>query len=607
MLSRTIYLIRIYLTYVLAFVLMKPLFMLYNHEGYSVSFADVWSVVWHGFPLDLSTSGYLMAFPLLLMLLSCVVRIPGQKYVLATYYGLTALLVAIILMTDCALYPFWQFKLDATVFTYMHSIHTITANVSLWFMVIGIASILLYAVLLFLLLLRHSLPSSLKPFQFGSLLPLLLLGGVFFLLIRGGTGKSTMNIGSAYYSDNQFLNHSAVNPAFNLIASALKKEDLQTCYRYFDKEECERRYKLLGYESIGSDTDTLLTTPRPNVVVVILEGFAASFIEPLGGSTDVTPQFNRLSKEGLLFTQVYANSFRTDRGVLSTLSGYPAFPKISVMKLPEKSRSLPSLARSLSKEGYSTQFLYGGDVNFTNMKSYLLSTGYQSVMGDTYFPQSVRSTHGWGVTDHIAFDTLANQLLDYLGPKPIFSTFLTLASHEPWQVPYNRIPDNMKANAMAYTDDCIGRFVDKLRRSSLWNNLLLVFIADHGIGYPVELTESNPQRSHIPMLWLGGALRRYGVVDKYCQQSDLAATLLAQMHIAHSDFRFSRNVVSNGYTNPSVMHTFDNGFAYMDSTGSTVYDLTSRKVLTDIPAPSQERIDRAYTLLQTTIDDLADK
>ena len=587
-------------------MLAKPFFILYNHENHPFTARDLIDVLFHGLPLDLSTSGYLAAVPLVVMLISCFWKHPLLKRFLWIYYGITAILLCTILLADCLLYSFWQFKIDATVFTYLDSPTQAFASVSIWYIAKALIVLLIMSAPLFILLKSIPLPSfENRKVAWRSLILLTFTGGLLFLAIRGGTGKSTMNIGTAYYSENQFLNHAAVNPAFSLLASTLKAENYEKLYRFYSEKERASIFDKLNYSTTSVNDSTILNTRRPNIVLVILEGFGATFIEPLGGKPNITPNFNRLSEEGILFTQCYANSFRTDRGTICALSGYPSFPGISVMKLPQKSRSLPSIAASLSKEGYQTDFLYGGDINFTNMKSYLLSTGYQATRGDTYFPVTTRKTHAWGVTDIIAFDTLYNQITSVKDSTPRFTTFLTLASHEPWKVPYHRIKNDEKANAMAYTDHCIGRFVRRLKKTTAWHDLLIIFIADHGITYPKGLTEADKRRYHIPMLWVGGAISRPSHFSKICNQSDLPATLLGQLGIKHDQFKFSRDILSSTYTYPSAIHTFDDGVSFIDNTGYSVIDFKSGKALTDKPNPSESRKNKGKAFLQTAIDDFS--
>jgi phosphoglycerol transferase MdoB-like AlkP superfamily enzyme len=566
-------------------------------------------------PLDLSTAGYLTGIPLLVSLVAAWIPGTWEKKVLRPYFAIAALALSIVLIVDCALYSFWGFKLDATVWNYIDSPKGAFQSVSLGFAVLGIAVILAFALAVYTLLDKMSFEwfcrrptKQVSAFSLSHSLcrtgALILLGGLFFLAIRGGVGRSTMNIGYVYYSDRQFLNHSAVNPAFSLIYSSLKVKKFDKLYQYNAPRQQQALMDSLSVSTETRDALPLLNTRRPNVLVVLMEGFCSAFIDELGGEKGVTPEFSQLCREGVIFEHCYANSFRTDRGTVCALSGYPSFPQISVMKLPEKSRNLPSIARSLRRSGYTTDFLYGGDINFTNMKSYLLATGYEKAIGYEHFPVADRTTHAWGVTDAIAFDTLYYRLLARKGSGPWFTTFLTLASHEPWVVPYHRIKNNERANAMAYTDHCIGQFIGRLKRTPLWKNLLVVFVADHGIGYK-GLTEADEHRYRIPLLWVGGAVKGPKRISVICNQTDLPATLLGQLGIAHTDYRFSRDVMSATYRRPFAFHTFDNGFSFIDASGYTVYDLTSGRTVTDKPRPSARRVTLGKAFLQQCITDLA--
>ena len=592
----------------ITFTVMKIVFYVYNSPHSSFRIADIIAVIAHGLPQDLSTVSYLAVLPWAV----CVTTIWFQKKWLSAllniYYYIISPLLVLILIGDCVLYKFWQFKIDATIFNYLDSPKDIVVNVSGLFLAAATVAIIALSTGLIFALRKTCKPVFNKCRKKSKVLcAFVLVGGCMFLMIRGGVGRSTMNVGYVYYSSDQFLNHSAVNPAFSLIYSSLKYKNLEKLYHFYSANECKENFETLQFSTLTTEPDTLLTTTRPNVVLVLMEGLGATFVEPLGGEKGVTPNLNKLCGEGVLFSRCYANSYRTDRGTICTLSGYPAFPDLSVMKMPEKSMDLPSIARSLSKEGYATSYLYGGDKNFTNANSYLLSTGYDCVMGDEHFPSSVRHTHSWGVTDHIVIDTLYNQICrQYSTGKPFFITCQTLASHEDWQVPYHRL-DNKKTNAMAYLDNCIGNLVEKLRQHPVWDNLLVIFIPDHGITYPENITEADIKKCHIPLLWIGGTIKHATEINKICNQTDLAATLLGQMDIDHRQFEFSRDVTSKTYTYPCAIHTFGRGVSFIDSSGVSVEDLTSRRLITDLPSPNANRVRNAHTILQFTVKDLSEK
>ena len=591
--KRIAYISLYFFTVLLIFILQKPLFMLYNgsiEKGFG--FADYMQVMIHGASLDAATAGYLTAFPFLLVLISIWFRKFPLKKILYGYYILAAALISIIFVVDMALYTFWGFKLDASVFLYIDSPKEALASVSVGFILLRVLAILLLIALNSWVLLKIT-PSVLTATRkrIAGTAGMLLLGGVLFIIIRGGVTESTSNIGQVYFSNEPFLNHSAVNPDFSLLSSMGKSQDFASEFNFFDEEKRAALFDGLYPTTDGDSIIQVLNTKRPNILIILMEGFGGAFVEPLGGLPDVTPHFNRLSKEGIFFTNCYANSFRTDRGTVCTFSGYLGLPTASVMKIPAKSRTLPAIAEGLSKAGYKTDFLYGGDINFTNMKSYLLSTGYQRLTANTDFSLAEQTSNAWGVNDDITFEYLYNQLRNRKEEGPWHTAFLTLSSHEPFEVPYHRLEDKIP-NAFAYTDECLGKFIDRLKQTPAWKDLLVICLPDHGFYYPREGSNAMPRFYHIPLLWLGGAVKQPMQVDKIMNQTDLAATLLGQLGLEHTAFTFSRNVLGSDYKYPFAFYSFNNGFSFRDSTGVTVFDNNSGSILFDEPEADESRLDR---------------
>lgn len=606
--KRIAYISLYFFTVLLIFILQKPLFMLYNgsiEKGFG--FADYMQVMIHGASLDAATAGYLTAFPFLLVLISIWFRKFPLKKILYGYYILAAALISIIFVVDMALYTFWGFKLDASVFLYIDSPKEALASVSVGFILLRVLAILLLIALNCWVLLKIT-PSVLTVTRkrIAGTAGMLLLGGVLFVIIRGGVTESTSNIGQVYFSNEPFLNHSAVNPDFSLLSSMGKSQDFASEFNFFDEEKRAALFDGLYPTTDGDSIIQVLNTKRPNILIILMEGFGGAFVEPLGGLPDVTPHFNRLSKEGIFFTNCYANSFRTDRGTVCTFSGYLGLPTASVMKIPAKSRTLPAIAEGLSKAGYKTDFLYGGDINFTNMKSYLLSTGYQRLTANTDFSLAEQTSNAWGVNDDITFEYLYNQLRNRKEEGPWHTAFLTLSSHEPFEVPYHRLEDKIP-NAFAYTDECLGKFIDRLKQTPAWKDLLVICLPDHGFYYPREGSNAMPRFYHIPLLWLGGAVKQPMQVDKIMNQTDLAATLLGQLGLEHTAFTFSRNVLGSDYKYPFAFYSFNNGFSFRDSTGVTVFDNNSGSILFNEPEADESRLDKGKAILQTVYDDLGNR
>ena len=603
------FLVWYYSVLVMLSVVYRIVFLLLNHGDENCSLANIADISTHGLIHDLAIAGYFTAIPLLLTIVSGFHRLP-LKIFYKFYNALLAFATALAFVADLTLYPYWEHKLDAAaILVYIDSPANATASVTVTHLLLLSAALLVLTLAIYQLL---SLICRKEPNSCNAILkrPLLLkvlhsivflfMAGLMFLGIRGGVTESTNNVGSVYYSGSTRLNHAAVNPVFSFLYTLANIEDFGNEYTFLNEDECNSIVEPL-YGQNAAITDTLLTNTRPNIITIILEGFSACFIEELGGKEDVTPNISRLCKEGVLFTNCYANSFRTDRGVLCTLSGYPSFPKTSVMKDANKSQKLPSLASSLKRVGYTSTFLYGGDANFTNMSGYLYSTGYNRIISDRDFTQQERSTHRWGAGDDITFNRLLS-LTKEQKSSPWHITYLTLSSHEPWQVPYSRIADDEKANAFAFTDEQLGFFIDSLKADGQWENTLIICIADHSVvGYPQGIRQTNRERNHILFLLLGGALKGEKQIDKICNQTDMVATILAQLQLPIDDFPFSRNILSPQYTTPFAYHCYNNGVSLIDSTGFSVVDLDSNTIIAGAEdANGERRAKQAKAILQST-------
>lgn len=607
--KRLIFLLAVFALWLPVFAIQKPLFMLYHALENSSSLTDYLQVILHGVLLDCTISGYLTVIPLLCVLVS--IWLPGTVYkkILKGYFLIIAILVAAIYAVDVALYGYWGFRLDATLFFYLQSPKDAMASVPLKTFALQLVMFAAYAWVIYWLFKRLIIPlfpSTPVRRRLGGTIGILLVGGILFIPIRGGITTSTANVGMVYFSKNQFLNHAAINPTFSLIASISKQQDFAAQFNFFPEEERQERYATLTQynDSLTNNAEKikLLTTDRPNILIILLESFTANAIEAVGGEAGITPNLNKLSKEGITFTNMYANSFRTDRGLVAVLNGYLAQPTTSIMKYPAKSQTLPSIAKSLSEQGYTADMLYGGDINFTNMQSYFFGSGYSKITADRDFPLSSRLSK-WGANDDITFSHLYESIRERDEKTPWLSTFLTLSSHEPFEVPFHHLEDPY-LNSVAFTDSCIGSFVDKLKEQPVWKNTLIVLISDHGYRYPSPMLDYEPRRFHIPMIWLGGAVKEPAIIDIYANQTDLAATLLSQLNLPHDQFTFSRDILDAGYPKYSF-YTFSNGFGFIDSTGVSVYDNESNRPLLEEPSTdSQTRLDKGKVLLQTLYDDL---
>ena len=602
--DRILYLVKVYLITICIFVIAKVVFMVANYEGHPFGIADVWEVVKHGLSLDLSTSLYVLILPFLLTLVSVWWRPKGLEAVMKIYYGVIAVLLMLAFTADTSLYPFWGFKLDASCLQYLSSPVEAKASVSGWYMAIRLGIIIAGAWILYKIYVavaqQHTKQGARQ--KGATTLGGVVLIPLFVIGIRGGWDESTTNIGQVYFSQNQFLNHSAVNPVFSFFASLESTASYVPDYTFMD--ETERQQLMEGlYFTDSTQPDTLLKTQRPNIIVILLESCGGIFTEDIGGRPDIMPHLNRLTKEGVYFANFYANSYRTDRGTLCTWSGFPSFPRSSVMKMPEKTRLLPGIAQSLRKKGYHTTYLYGGDINFTNMRGYLFSIGFEQLHWMKDYSREEQKTSEWGVRDDITFATLTDMVRKWKDEGDHYLIgYSTLSSHEPWDVPTHRFNDEV-LDAFNYLDACIGKFINDIKQTAQWDNLLVIMLPDHGYSY-FGVEEEHEQHDHVPMLWLGGAIKEPRRIEQLCNQTDLPATLLGQLGIAHDEYEFSRDVMSQGYQYPFAVHTYNNGITMRDSTGFALLDLNANRIMVDMSSDSELLIKKGKAILQTATERL---
>ena len=575
--SRIILFIRFYLFWLIVWLVQKPLFMLAEIGNLSgIDWLDWLRVMWHGIRLDISVAAYITAPFGLLLCVSPFVKSTIVRRISDCYMALLTTATLLIFLADVGTYPAWGFRLDRTVFLYLSSPREVLACAEWWVWLLAVVAFAVGFTAIWFCYRKiiSKKIDALQPADYKSLIVLFLLTALLFLPIRGSISVSTINTGFVYFSQDLRLNQAAINPAFNLIES-LSGYTFNTAHYTYMPPEAAADTLAQMLPKHAERTQKILNCERPNIFLIVWESGSANTMAALGGEADVTPNFNRLCDEGVLFTQVYASSFRTDRGTVAILSGFPGQPTASLMTVPAKAQHLPSISRSVQNADYQLKFYYGGDENFTCMRSYLMAAGFEQRVCDKDFPIAERASK-WGAHDHSLFALMVDQLHDT--PQPFMKMALTSSSHEPFEVPMHRF-DDLYLNSMAYADSCLGAFVEQLRASDLWQNSLVVIVADHGFRYPYTIGHYDAARYHIPILMVGGAVREPMRIDKICSQIDLAPTLLAQLGIDHSEYRFGKNILDSAYTQPWAFYSFVDGFGMVTPCDTTIYDAKADQIL----------------------------
>lgn len=634
--KQIIWFVKTYATFVVLFVLQKPLF-LFLEKGSATQpvdniFTELPAVIWHGLPLDLSMAGYLSVIPGFLSIAVVWLKRDLVKPIMNIYFIIASLFITCSFLLNASLYPYWKYPLDSTpLFYFFTSPADAIASVSIWQVILSIVILIVLTIgVWFTLRMRGEKRQQYSRYGYGyegfgrgkrnrfddfdrhrgrTSIILLLLTGLLFLPIRGGITVSTMNTGQAYYSQNAYLNHSAVNPLFSLLESITHQEDFASQYRFMKDKEADKIFATMTSTS-DENTYPLLNEATfkkgtPDILIVIMESFASDIMPSMGSYKDVAVCLDSIAQQSILFTRFYANSFRTDRGMVSILSGYPAQPTTSIMRYPRKTSQLPSIARNLAKyKNYKTTYYYGGDADFCNMRSYLVSQGYQHIISDANFPIEDKLSK-WGVPDHIVAARMMEDIKAQQNEKrPMLRIFQTSSSHEPFEVPYHRLKDK-RLNAFAYTDSVMGAIVREYRKLPRWKNTLIVFVPDHVGGYKENLNDHDRSRYQIPLILAGGAISRPMKVGIIGSQHDIAATLLGQLGVEHREFTFSKNMMSDA-TPKFAFFAVNDAFGVVSEENSLIYDNRAKRIVYD-KGEKGFNLKRGQAYLQKLYDDLAKK
>lgn len=608
--DRLILFIRLFLFWLLFFILARGVFLLYNANlTAQLSVPEIFKCFLYGLLMDASMTGYFMIINGLFLIISVYLQ---STFLSTLFIGINLVLIVFscsVITVDLELYHHWGFRINTAPLFYMGS--EAAGSIDIW------VTLRLFLILIILVSLSIIFFTRFTGKAFAGLKPssgrapafaLLLLTGFLFIPIRGSFSVSTMNVGRVYYHKSKaYANHAGINVVWNFLYSLQTDNKLIYPENFFDKSLTESFFSAL-YPKADS-TKRVLTTSRPNVLLIILEGITAEVVEPLGGRAAIMPNLNALCTEGILFSQFYANGDRTDKGLVSLLAAYPAQPIGSIIKYPQKTQQLHYLSAALENLGYTSSFVYGGDADFANYRSFLTNGRFSHITSVDDFPSEL-DAFKWGVHDeHVYNQTLLET--DTTKNLPFFKVLLTLSSHEPFTVPMPTvIPGTDEAsrymNACYYADQALGNFISKAKEKAWWKNTLVIITADHGHRLPGMKKPETREKFHIPMLWLGGVVTADTVIHTFANQTDLANTLLAQLDNPDPRFVFSKNSFA-GNVQDFAVYIFNDGFGYLTPNLYTVYDNPGRQYIITEGTVQEESLNRAKAYVQKLYSDYNSK
>ena len=603
--QRIAFLVKYFVFWVCAFLLAKLVFLLYQHvQSLSISPTTWFGIFANGLKLDLSMTAYISLLPALILLITSFSKPRPAHWVIINIYSLfMIMLFLLITLVDLEIYKFWGSRLDSGPMRFLNKPREVLASSSLVTLALYTVAFVGLSGFIFWLYKRYvvPLPEATGKSGIPGVIAFSIIIGLLFVTARGGLGVSPINTGSVYFSKNLFANHAAVNVMWNFGQSLLENKESHNPYVFNKHADYEATLVDL-YKS--GETTRVLASQKPNILLIILESFSAKIIEPLGGTREVTPRFNEISDQGILFSQIYSTDSRTDKGVATIISGYPVLEAIPIMKYPEKTQNLPFISRTLINNGYHCSFLYGGDVDFANMRSYLVNGGFHSITSQSDFPSSM-VTGKWGVPDHKVFDRYMADIKADTGTW--FKVMLTLTNHEPFEIPgkpkfgSKNLTDKFYSSAF-YADSCLGDFINRFKETGLWDNTLIILIADHGTRLPEFDEIFEPGKHHIPMLWTGGAVAEDTVISKIGSQADLAYTLLRQLGYSTEGYLLGKDLLSED-SQSFAFYSIKNGIAMLTDSSGFGYDFISNDLNFAYGIIDTSHVDIAKSLQQFVFDD----
>jgi phosphoglycerol transferase MdoB-like AlkP superfamily enzyme len=577
------------LFWVLLFDLGRVFFLIHNRDKFSgVPFWEWLGAFWHSLRLDLATAAMFSLLPLLLLLIHHISRSKVTGYMVKVVIFLEALLVILISAGEINAYPEWNHKLTTRVFTHLLNPDEVvrTADYSMTIGYIIYASLQLVVVWKLMgrffpmreqdekkILVLHRV--------FSAFVLLIIVVPGFLVLARGGTQPIPINIDAAYFSKEYAVNDLSVNSTYFFGKSWMLYKRSATGAE-FPRLADDRSKQLLSdffhYET--AHENYIFSEEKPNFVFLVMESWTANAISSITGKKGATPYFDKLAGSGMLFTNVYATGGTSEVGNSSIFSGYPALPEVSVSMQPDKHRKIPSFNQDLKKMGYSSHYLFSGDLKYGNIGGYFVDHGFDTVEDENDFPAGLER----GKLNYYDEDlyTLLLKKLDRTKGPFLFGAF-TGSTHSPYDYPKGKTPSWNGAEAdfmssLFYADRCLYDFIRKCKKHKWYKHTVFVIVADHGHA---SAALQNPNLSgyfHVPLLLYGEPLKkeyRGRKIDKLGSQADIVRTLLYQLKGDYKRYIWSKDLL-NPVSPEFALHTINRGFGWVTPQGNFSFNMDAK-------------------------------
>jgi phosphoglycerol transferase MdoB-like AlkP superfamily enzyme len=610
MLKKIVFLLIYVFTWVIFFEVARIFFLLATSQyAKEVSSSLLFQSLWYGLKMDLSMAAYSTGLVCLFLIAALFVPFFRKRNIYVIYTGILLFIQLLLVIIDSESFKAWGTRIDSTPLKYLSTPKEVWASIShlpILFILIGFIVVYVLLFWFFSRLISRSISLLAdNNRRFIQVLLVLVFSGALIIPIRGGFQLSPLNQSSVYFCSNQYANNAAVNASWNFMYSVLQINKLNgNLYKYMKDEEADAIVKSLFVaegraEQVVDDSGSL----KPNVIFIVWESFTEKVLNKTVEGKTVIQCFPRLLKEGIYFSNCYSSGDRTDKGISAILSSYPALPKGSIVNYPEKTMKLRGLGNIFLENGYSTQFYYGGEPEFANIKSYLSAQQFQQLITKADFNAADMNSK-WGAHDDIVMKRL---LADVSKMKqPFFTTWLTLSSHEPFETPVPSVfngndKETKFLNSLHYTDSVVYGFISELKKMPAWQNTVVIISADHGHYLPITGKRADDYR--IPVLWLGGALTKQNVViNKTVNQLDMAESLVHQLHFPATSFPFGKNVFDTT-SQHWTFFTYNDGIGFVTDSSRTLYDNAGKRVVFEEGKFDRQHEMAAKALMQKVYSD----
>jgi phosphoglycerol transferase MdoB-like AlkP superfamily enzyme len=511
---------------------------------------------------------------------------------------------------ECGLYREWKAKLSMQALSHFADPAEVFRTTSTPLMFFFFASTLVLSALYLVLYFKFiriklsDFPTSIAfTNRLGKVgLSLIIIAFIWTIAFRGGIGNIPIQSSDSFFCNEQHINDAAVNPFWNLMSDFV-------FWMYHGKENPYNRLEKSKVASIISKvyevkkdtTEVFLNIKKPNLVFIILESWSANCVKSFGGD-DFAPFADSLCLQGIRFTNFYPAGYVSDQGIPAILSGFPASSRIAIINQTSKSLKLPCINQDLAPKGYSSGFVFGGDLNYGNIRSYLFTKNWQHITEEKNLPKSME--HGaLGIHDN-EMATVFLQKLNQAKPPFVYSWF-TVSTHMPYDYkePKKKLTEieNDFVNSITYSDQALRIFFSEAKKQPWYDSTLFVVCADHSHGAHIVHNACTPEYNKIPMFFFGNVIKREyqgKEITSTFNQVDIAPTLLCQMGLQKEakEYYWGKNMFNPYSKKFSFYCSFNNSGIVFDK-GYVVYQYQNNSIATMYPQNNKELTDSLTKVL----------